>query len=596
VSDAVPVTRDRFTCCVLVPTYDNPLTVRAVVEAAREHVTDVIVVDDGSGPAARATCEALAADGLAIVVHRERNGGKGAAVKTGFAAARERGFTHVLQIDADGQHDPGAIPRFLELGRTTPDAFVVGYPEYDASAPALRRNARKFTRFWVDLEIGRGVIRDTMIGFRVYPLAAVERIRVAGNRMDFDIEIAVRLAWAGTPIVNAPVEVRYLAPEEGGVSHFQMLGDNLRFSWLHSKLCTTGCTRWGMRKVGLLPSPRAIAADDERTTWLGTAERGTVLGIQIVFVMATLFGRMPARLLVRGIALWYALFDRPARRASRQWWKVIQGTTPGFRTVYRHVLRFAQITLDRLFLLRGKTHVFEVTRTGLHHLQAAREAGRGAILLGAHLGSFEAMRAGADVDDVPLNILGHFENAKMINALMARLNPGVAARVIHIAPDSVDFIFKVQERVAAGEFVAVLGDRTGLHEKTVTVDFFGRPARFPAGPFTLAAVLKCPLLLTFGLYREPNRYDLHCEPFADRVVLPRKDREAGLRDLVQRFARRLEDYARKAPDNWFNFYDFWEMPTAATALPGVPEPAVGGAPAQGRDPPRVANSRDEAVG
>jgi polyprenyl-phospho-N-acetylgalactosaminyl synthase len=238
-------------CCLLVPTYDNPITVRRVVEEGRTHLHDVVVVDDGSGPEGRRVCEQIAADGLAIVHHRPRNGGKGAAVKTGFEVAREHGFTHVLQIDADGQHDLEAIPRFLAHARRRPEAFVVGYPEYDDSAPPVRRWARKFTRFWVDLEAGRGVIRDSMIGFRVYPLDAVARTRASGNRMDFDIEIAVRLAWSGIPVINEPVEVRYLDPTEGGVSHFQLFWDNARFSWLHSKLMTLKCTYWAQERLGL---------------------------------------------------------------------------------------------------------------------------------------------------------------------------------------------------------------------------------------------------------------------------------------------------------------------------------------------------------
>lgn len=241
----------QFRCCVLVPTYNNPVTVRAVVEACREYLADVIVVDDGSSEAGRSACESIAVDGLATVVHRDENGGKGAAVKTGFAKARSLGFTHVLQVDADGQHDLEATTRFLEVARSNPRAFVIGYPEYDDSAPAVRRIARKFTRFWVDLEVGRNVIFDTMIGFRVYPLAPLEHLKVAGDRMDFDIEVAVRLSWAGVEVINEPISVRYLQAEEGGVSHFQMFWDNARFSWLHSKLCTIKCTNWCLRKLGL---------------------------------------------------------------------------------------------------------------------------------------------------------------------------------------------------------------------------------------------------------------------------------------------------------------------------------------------------------
>jgi predicted LPLAT superfamily acyltransferase len=318
-----------------------------------------------------------------------------------------------------------------------------------------------------------------------------------------------------------------------------------------------------------------LATKDDRTTWLSVGERGTLLGFRIVFYMATIFGRWPARALVRAIALYYALLDRPARRASRQWWTVIQGTPPTFATIYKHILRFAQVTLDRIFLLQGKTHHFEVVQHGHELLERAQAKGRGAILLGAHLGSFEAMRARSHATDIKLSILGHFENAKMINALFSVLNPGIAARVIHIAPGSVDFIFRVQQRVQAGEFVAVLGDRTGLNEKSIVVDFFDAPARFPTGPFVLASVLRCPILLTFGLYREPNRYDLHCELFSERVDLPRKDREASIRELVQRYAHRLEHYCRLQPDNWFNFYDVWEegaLP-ANGQRPGAAPPA-----------------------
>jgi hypothetical protein len=161
------------------------------------------------------------------------------------------------------------------------------------------------------------------------------------------------------------------------------------------------------------------------------------------------------------------------------------------------VLRFSQVTLDRIFFLRGRYSVFEITRTGAHHLQEAKRAGRGAILLGAHLGSFEAMRAGAEDDALVVNILGHFENARMINALLERINPGMAARAIHIGPGSIDFIFRVQRCIDRGEFVAALGDRTGMHEKTVTADFFGRPARFPSGRAltTGAGVARSPVTL-----------------------------------------------------------------------------------------------------
>lgn len=243
-----------YRACAVVPTYDNPETIGRVVEAVRAHVPEVIVVDDGSGADGRAACEALSGRGLAHVVRRPRNGGKGAAVKTGLETARGRGFTHAFQVDADGQHDLGRMPAFLDASRAAPGSAVLGYPVYDETAPRGRLAARRITRFWVDLEVGgSGIVEDAMVGFRIYPLAETLALPVRSDRMDFDVEIAVRLVWAGVPVVNLPVGVRYLSAEEGGRSHFQPLRDNLRISWMHSRLCTLGASRWFLRKLHLPP-------------------------------------------------------------------------------------------------------------------------------------------------------------------------------------------------------------------------------------------------------------------------------------------------------------------------------------------------------
>jgi glycosyltransferase involved in cell wall biosynthesis len=244
-------TSPAFRVCALVPTYDNPRTIRDTVEAIRAHVGEVLVVDDGSGPKGRAACDAIAAECLAHVERRAANGGKGAAVKTGFTAALARGYTHAFQVDADGQHDIRCMPAFLEAARRQPEALVLGHPVYDASVPRGRVAARRITSFCVTLELGRADhVIDAMVGFRVYPLRAALGARARSDRMDFDIEIAVRMARAGTPVINLPVGVRYVPAAEGGVSHFQPLLDNLRFFRVHSRLCTSGALGWARRAIG----------------------------------------------------------------------------------------------------------------------------------------------------------------------------------------------------------------------------------------------------------------------------------------------------------------------------------------------------------
>jgi len=316
-------------------------------------------------------------------------------------------------------------------------------------------------------------------------------------------------------------------------------------------------------------STQAIDTRDEheRDNWLSQGERGTVFLIHTTFRLAQLIGRTLMKPLVFVIALFYRLTDKKAVRASRDWLRQVHGSEPTFWQVFRHIHTFAQVTLDRIFLVSGKSRAFTFTRTGDHFLAQQFASGRGAVLLGGHLGSFEAMRSGGEEDRIKINILGHFANAKMINALLEKLDPERAATVIHIGDDPVGQMARVHDRIEAGDFVALLGDRTGLNERTVEATFFGRKARFPAGPFLLASLMKCPVYLTFGLYRRPNRYDLSCEPFADSLHLPRRNRAAALQEVVQRYADRLEHYARSAPENWFNFYDFWQDDPAVEERP-----------------------------
>ncbi len=227
----------------LIPTYNNPLTVESVVQKLLVQGLEVILVDDGSAkPGAEAAARAGTMKGVHLIV-REENGGKGAAVQDGFELASKLGFTHALQVDADGQHDLGDVPTFVSAAENSPDALILGYPLFDESVPKARLIGRQVSVFWCALETLGRKITDPLCGFRVYPLLACAKLRKVGTRMDFDPEIAVRLIWAGVPALNLPTKVRYLTPAEGGVSSFRMVQDNLRISWMHTRLVTEGILR-----------------------------------------------------------------------------------------------------------------------------------------------------------------------------------------------------------------------------------------------------------------------------------------------------------------------------------------------------------------
>lgn len=227
-----------FRPCVVIPVYNHEHAVGAVVEQVLAHELPCILVDDGSSSACAAVLDRLAAaaPGRVMLERHTVNQGKGGAVLTGFARAQREGYTHVLQVDADGQHDVGDIDRFIERGRASPDAVVAGCPVYDESVPALRLYARYLTHVWVWINTLSFAIRDSMCGFRVYPVApvlALAKRRKLGLRMNFDIEILVRLYWDGVDIVNLPTRVGY--PSDG-VSHFKAWTDNVLITRLHVAL------------------------------------------------------------------------------------------------------------------------------------------------------------------------------------------------------------------------------------------------------------------------------------------------------------------------------------------------------------------------
>lgn len=227
---------NEFRPCILIPTYDNAGTLRKVVLAVRAILPDVVVVDDGSAEANRREVESLGREGLAIVAHRDKNGGKGAAVKTGFVVARQHGFTHALQVDADGQHALDDIRTFLEIGKKTPAAVVLGQPIFDETAPTHRKILRQVTIFWTRREVGDDRVGDPLCGFRLYPLDAAIATQTPGDRMDFDPEIVVRLAWMGVQFIHVPTKVRYFTAAEGGVSHWRAFEDNWLISRMHTRL------------------------------------------------------------------------------------------------------------------------------------------------------------------------------------------------------------------------------------------------------------------------------------------------------------------------------------------------------------------------
>lgn len=233
-----PVPADAFRPCVIVPVYGHVATLARLADQLAPLGLPCWFVDDGNPPAVAQAIASLSRQHAPWLHHLRLavNQGKGAAVAAGWHAALAAGHTHAVQIDADLQHDPREIPRFIAAARARPEAVVNGVPQYDASVPSVRLHGRKITTVLVWLHTLSRQIDDAMCGFRLYPLAAavaLDRRHPVGRRMEFDADVIVRLFWAGTPVVNLPTPVTYPAD---GVSNFRMVRDNLRMAALHLRL------------------------------------------------------------------------------------------------------------------------------------------------------------------------------------------------------------------------------------------------------------------------------------------------------------------------------------------------------------------------
>lgn len=230
--------KPTFKPCIVVPVYNHAHAIGAVLAGLLRHDVPCMLVDDGSSAECAAVLDALALDNpdRVTLVRLATNQGKGAAVLSGFRRAAALGFSHVLQIDADGQHRTDDVPKFLAQARARPDAIIAGHPVYDESVPKARLYGRYATHIWVWINTLSFDIKDSMCGFRVYPVAPVNALaarHAIGARMNFDTDILVRLFWDGLQVVNLPTRVSYPAD---GVSHFRVWRDNVQISWMHTVL------------------------------------------------------------------------------------------------------------------------------------------------------------------------------------------------------------------------------------------------------------------------------------------------------------------------------------------------------------------------
>ncbi len=318
--------------------------------------------------------------------------------------------------------------------------------------------------------------------------------------------------------------------------------------------------------MSLIPPAEPRQAAQQAAEWAARREQGSRWALQFMAWVAVTLGRPVARLLLHPICVYYLLFAPAARRHSRRYLKRVLGRDANWRDGYRHVHSFASTVLDRIYFVRGQMQHFDIRVVGGPEVDASMADGRGAFLLGAHIGSFEALHAIGDTrPGLQVSMVMYPDNARMIHNVLQALAPDFKLGIIAIGrPGST---LAIRDALNAGGVVGLLGDRSigadgsraAAGAGVLSVPFLGLPASFSDGPLRLALVLKRRVFFMVGLYRGGNAYEVRIEPLADFTHPPAspQDREALMHDALRAYVGKLEALVHEAPYNWFNFYDFW---------------------------------------
>lgn len=544
-----------FRPCLLIPVYNHGALIGATWQRLRAFNLPCILIDDGSDTATAQVLDALADCEPTITLLRlAHNCGKGAAVLRGIAEAHALGYTHALQMDADGQHNTDDIPAMLALAERNPNALISGAPRYGDDIPKARLYGRYITHFWVWVETLSFDLVDSMCGFRVYPVASTHALAqntAIEARMAFDTDIMVRLYRSGTPVHFLPTRVIY---PKNGISHFRPLRDNLAISWMHTRLvCIMLCS---------LPTLlwKKFAPTESEAHWSQQGERGSAWGMRFCLWCYRTLGKKTLHVLLYPIIGWFFLFATSARRESRFYLQRVLSRPPTHRDIFQHFMAFGRAVVDKFSAWSGDIQRSDVVFPNRELLVQQTASQRGAVILTSHLGNADMCRALVhSAPDIRLNVLLFTKNAAHINKMLQRANPSSGFEIIQIGDIGPETAILLHDKVQRGELIVIAADRTSptsLHRST-RVPFLGAEAAFPQGPFILAALMECPVYLLFAL-RTAKHYEIVLEPFAGQLTFPRRQRDALLKVAITRYAERLEHYCRAAPLQWFNFFNFWQ--------------------------------------
>lgn len=533
--------------CVVIPYYNHGERLFEVVDAISLYKLPIIIVNDGcSEEESHSTLAALA--DKCTVINLVENSGKGVALARGFRHALSQGFSHAVCVDADGQHNCKDISKFMDAAQSNPEALILGSPKFDASAPWERVWGRKLSTLMVWLQTRSRVMDDVLCGFRCYPLQTTVGTlgKINSSRMGFEIESLVHHAWRGLPIIN--VETAVIYPKDGR-SHFKYLRDNFALIRLHTALLTRGLIRGVKNKY-----------------WFERKELGSKAGLKLLITLYSIVGRRVTEGLLYPISLIYLLSARSARDACFCHHEHLSKVTPVKTGKWQHAFKtfhfFARSIMDSILAWKGQLRADKIRWANVDVVNNLIKSKQGAVVLTAHFGPVEAARAlHRFKGELSLYALMHTDNAKKYQSVLELVFPDAHRNVIPVSEVNMATFSILQSKISQGAFLGLMGDRLTPNgkEKYIERTFLGETAFFPVGPFLMAAVLNVPVLTMFVSYREDS--EEFTAEWNDITPDLNLDRKARIESLVDSYVKQLEQQTKRFPQQFFNFFDFWRLPT-----------------------------------
>ncbi len=565
----------NYSPCAIIPIYNHGKTIEAVVDAMHLQDLKCFIIDDGSDASTQESLQQLIKKYPDVTLLRlPTNSGKGVAVTLAFEKAFEAGYSHGLQIDADGQHSCDDVDKLLNLSTSKPMSLISGSPIYDDSIPKARLYGRYITHFWVWIETLSFKIKDSMCGFRVYPLEAccnlMKKTHI-GSHMDFDTEIIVKLFWQGVSVEFIPTRVIY--PQDG-ISNFRALKDNIAITKMHSRLFLGMLLRLPRLLGRKFSSNHSLEITNKLTTekkldthWSSQQERGNHFGLSLILAAYRLFGRRSFIIMLYPIIGYFFLTGKTARGYSQQFLRRVYirdkqsfAKAPNWLDSFRHFMSFGRAGIDKLSSWMGDIAPESIKFVDRQEFDKLVQSKKGAVFIGSHLGNLELGRALSKYEsNLVINAIVFSNNAQKFSAQLKRANPEYDVNLIQISNLGPDMAMRLKEKVDKGEVLVIVGDRTStsVAGRVNYVPFLGDLAPFPQGPFIIASLMDCPVYLMFCL-QDGNQHKIYFEKFSSKgISLPRKQRQKILQQIIERYALRLEHYALRFPFQWFNFFDFW---------------------------------------